>query len=419
MSRTPDTPRPPRGADRCPGVLRPHQAVDGALLRLRTPGGRVPGRALAGLSALSRRYADGDLKVTSRANLQMRGLAVGAAGEVAADLVSQVTALGLLPSAPHERVRNVVASPFAGLVGGLADVRPVVAALDSAICANPLLARLPGRFLLVVDDGRGDVSGLRADLTLRALDRDRGRVVLGAGVGGPEVPLAAAAEVLADLAERFVRTRDDEWHVADLPHGGRELLADPAATSGATTGATTGATGAAPDPVPGPVPHGVLGQDDGRAAVSATVPLGVLVPGHVDALVEAAADSPPAGPGRSGNLVLTPWRGVVVPDLAEDAAHRHAERMAAAGLVLDGGSPWTAITACTGAPGCRHAAADTAAVAREIAHRHETGSGPRSTLPVHVVACERRCGTPSGAHTLVMAGAEDRPGEAPEHWRAP
>ena len=44
---------------------------------------------------------------------------------------------GLLPSPTHERVRNIVASPLSGRVGGLADVRGWVEALDRALQADP------------------------------------------------------------------------------------------------------------------------------------------------------------------------------------------------------------------------------------------------------------------------------------------
>src|SRR3712207_6025549 len=111
-------------ADRCPGVLRPWIAEDGALLRVRLIGGRVGRGQLAGLVRLAREYADGNLRLTSRANLQLRGVPV----PVPPSLIEGIAALGLLPSPTHELVRNVMVSPLTGRIGGRADLRHVAEA---------------------------------------------------------------------------------------------------------------------------------------------------------------------------------------------------------------------------------------------------------------------------------------------------
>ena len=61
-------------ADMCPGALRPWQADDGLLVRIRLIGGRLPAPALKSLSEVSQDHADGRIYVTRRANLQLRGI---------------------------------------------------------------------------------------------------------------------------------------------------------------------------------------------------------------------------------------------------------------------------------------------------------------------------------------------------------
>src|SRR3954469_20130019 len=127
---------PPRTArDRCPGALSLHAAEDGALARVRLPGGRLDAAGRAAVAAVAE-LGNGIVEITPRATAQVRGLPDGAGEQVA----TLLAAGGLLPSLAHDRVRNVLASPL----GGADDV---VDALDRGLCADARLASLPGRFL--------------------------------------------------------------------------------------------------------------------------------------------------------------------------------------------------------------------------------------------------------------------------------
>lgn len=268
--------------DRCPGVLRPWLADDGALVRIRLVGGRVPARALAGLGGVAQEHGDGRLHLTARANLQLRALpSVG--GALPDEVVAAVEATGLLPSRSHELGRNVMASPLTGIAGGRADLRGLALELDDRLRASAALADLPGRFLFVLDDGRGDLLDRAADLGLVALDASRAQLRVGDG-WGPVVPLADAPAVLVGLAGEFLDRRGDgtsaAWHV-------RELSAPLRPPSPAHAELPT----ASPPAPYGPFPGGE----------HVAVPDGVLTPELVEELA-----------GRAAELVVTPWHGVVV-----------------------------------------------------------------------------------------------------------
>lgn len=206
--------------DLCPGVFRPWPASDGALVRLRLPGGHLSRTTLLSLLAVAEEYGDGQVHLTSRANLQLRALP-SVDGALLPEVVAAIRDTGLLPYPDHELVRNVLASPLTGLVGGRADLRPVVAELDARVCATPSLALLPGRFLFVLDDGRGDLTGRSCDLGVVALSPEEVQLRIGSSAWGPVVPLAEAAARLTGLARAFqqVRGRGDDaaWHVDELP----------------------------------------------------------------------------------------------------------------------------------------------------------------------------------------------------------
>ncbi|MFD5088577.1 hypothetical protein ACFVYP_16960 [Kitasatospora sp. NPDC058201] len=382
---TPGAAAPDRGrADVCPGALRLHTADDGALARVRLPGGLLTVRQAVALADAAEALGDGALETTSRGNVQLRGLAPDCGGE----LGERLRAAGLLPSDTHERVRNIVASPGPSDGGRTGvDVHAWARALDAGLCASPWATGLSGKFLFALDDGRGDVAALDADVTLIAGRDGTALLRLGRAATARAVPAARAVEAALDAARSFLEalrvSGAGAWHLREVPG-----LLPP---------------GDVPLPdLPGlPVPLGAL-----PGGLSVGLRFGRATAAQWRVLAAAA----------EGELRLTPWRGAVLPGAPAD----RLPALTAAGYRTEPGSAWDRATACTGLPGCAKSLADVRtdaaraldataapvvvvpgpAVAGPVAPAAPAGTG---VLPVHWSGCERRCGHPAGRWVDVLA----------------
>ena len=379
-----------RDRDGCPGALRVHQAADGALARIRLPGGAITAEQLAVLAGAATEFGGATLEMTGRGNVQLRAI-------TDVDAVAQmIAAAGLLPSPRHELVRNIVASPLSGRVGGLVDVRPWVRRLDTAIQADPELTALPGRFLFSLDDGTGDVSGLAADAGIQALGRGLVALLLAGRDTGVRLAADDAVETLVAIARRFCAVRGNSWRVKELDDfapllDGYSPVADNRLR-----------------PTPTIRPRvGWIPQDDGRVALGAAVPLGVL--SARQARFVAAVESP---------VLFTPWRSLLICDLSEEVADTALRVLPGLGLVFDDTSAWLDISACVGSPGCANSTADVRAEAaravQAVSNRAvQAGTVPAQTgtagQPVHFVGCERACGRPPAGQVLVATPDGYRP----------
>ncbi|MFJ9039669.1 cobalamin biosynthesis protein CobG [Streptomyces sp. NPDC102406] len=377
---TPGTSGTFRG-DACPGALRLHAADDGFLARVRIPGGVLSAAQARALGEASSRLGDGALHLTSRGNVQLRGLREGCGGELAEVL----GAAGLLPSAAHERVRNVVASPMSGLDGlGFVAVRPWLTGLDAALCASAVTPGLSGRFLFGLDDGRGDVAGLGPDVLLRG--RADGSAVL--VVGGAEFALrhedaargaVVAAEVFVEAAREVSGRR--VWRVSELGLPAARLsslIAERLSAAGVEASPVRGAGNRAPGSAPAPAPRSPRG-------LVCVPPFGTVTGSQWGALTGLAAELP------ARELRLTPWRRIVVPG----AGPGHVPLLTASGLSTDPDSPWSRLGACIGRPGCAKSHTDVRTDA--------ASSTPHPTLPTYWSGCERKCGHPVGPYVDVVA----------------
>jgi precorrin-3B synthase len=432
-------------ADRCPGALRLAEAADGYLARVRLPGGFVTGEQLRALAGLAAELGDGRVELTSRGNVQLRALSADAAEP----LTTALTRAGLLPSLDHDRVRNVLASPLAGLdgLGSGRDLAAIVAALDAGLCARPRLTGLSGRFLFAIDDGRGDVAGLGADVvavvsadgtavnglavnglvvdnpavnrpgtvvggSVTAIGQDGddavvSRLAVNGSLGGGSASDSGADAVPGDVvtvmlafAEAFLdelaATGSAAWRIADLPDGGERVRAAVAQRFGLAPGPER------PVPVTGTRPVGRVrwpvsagGEVEpgsvtspGLNSVVLLAPLGRLTAAQVTWLAARVAGRPAR---------ITPWRSVVLPGQPDpDQALREA---AALGFGVDESSPWLRVTACAGRPGCASALADVQADAAGFAARWPGRI-------VHVSGCGRHCGRPAATEIDVTATSE-------------
>lgn len=263
-------------------MLRPWPAEDGGLVRLRLVGGAVDGTRLAALARVAAAYGDPDLHLTGRANVQVRGLPLDD-GVLPEEVAAAFDATGLVPHPSHELVRNVMLSPLSGVSGGVADLRAVAREYDDLLCAEEDLAGLPGRFLVVLDDGRGDVQGRSLDLGAMAVDAAHAQLRAGSTGWGEVLELAEVPGALVALAREFLEVRGTgesaAWHVDEL---GVPLL------DGERDVRTLRNSG--------PLPYGLH-----EGAEHVEVPGGVLTP----ALLEPLADAE--------RLIVTPWNGIVVP----------------------------------------------------------------------------------------------------------
>jgi precorrin-3B synthase len=197
----------------CPGALRPMESGDGLIVRLKLTGGILSLDLAAKIAKWSARWGNGQIDLTSRANLQIRGVTEARIEP----LQDAMAAAGLLDVTPEgEAVRNVIASPLAGIDSdALMDIRPVVAALEARLAGDDVFHALPAKFCWLVDDsGSLPLDDVRADVRFEAMSTDAFALGLDGSDKrfGPvlvdEVPDVAARIAMAFCVSKARRIRD-------------------------------------------------------------------------------------------------------------------------------------------------------------------------------------------------------------------
>jgi len=335
----------------CPDAWHPMMAGDGLLLRIRPRLGRMTAGQVLALCEVARVHGNGQIDLTSRANLQLRGFDANSCQAA----IDQLVAHMLVDPDPILEMRRAVLVTPDWRMGD--DTQRIADALMLRVGDLP---DLPGKMGFAIDAGDAPVLGdASADFRI---ERGRsGGLIVRADGRETGVPVAAdgAVDALIALAHWFVESggpsaRRMARHRADLPDW---------------------ATGNEP---PAPGDASLLPGEHALGAVYG------LPFGRIDANALAAAMTATGAPA----LRITPWRMV----LFEGALPQRI-----AGFVTDPADPALRIDACPGAPACPAATIETRDLALQLA--------PHLSGRLHVSGCAKGCAK-AGPADVVLTGRD-------------
>ncbi|GEP04114.1 precorrin-3B synthase [Methylobacterium oxalidis] len=425
----------------CPGLARPMATGDGLLARVHPAQGRLSLAQARAVAEAARRFGNGHIDVTARANLQIRGVTEATRGALVACLEAAGLGDARGDGGPQ---RLTLASPLAGLEP---EERIDVPALALAIEATGRpIAGLPAKTLVSLDGGgRFGPGEAEADIVLTA--GSDGRVALAlASADGPdrigEIAEAEAAGAVADLLAAFART--GRRRVRDLDPDERHALMRAAAcltspvrerSGSRDVDRVRGATSpdnANPSPQPSPErERGSVAANGDRARESGLPPAAGLLTlsatrtilaleapfgrcdGHsLDALTRIAATL------GASEIRLSSTRGFVLAAPDPAAAEVALANLAAAGFIVAPDDPRRAVAACPGAPACASGATSALSDAARLADAFRALAARGLTM--HVSGCAKGCARPgrsdltlvgqAGGYGIVLGGG---PGDEP------
>ena len=381
----------------CPGALRPMLSGDGYLVRLRIAGGVVSTTAARAIADCAQTYGNGLLDLSARANLQLRGVTQARLPA----LVEALQAHGLVDeSAEAESVRNVLASPLAGLVPDAAfDISPHVRALEQRLASDSALHALPSKFGFIIDDGGVlSLSCVGADIRFLAL-HDQASPRFMVSLAGCDDAAVIEASALPDVAARLALAFINEARQCETPARRMGALVALRGAEGLWLAAGLEPNRRAPRAATTPQ---VLGHHTLGAA--GFLGLGFAF-GRVNAC-DLAWLADMAQAHGSGELRLTPWRAILLPCVDADAAQDILSQASAA-IIADPSDARLSVIACPGAPACASATTPTHDDALALAPLARVLSPVGVAL--HVSGCAKGCARPaSTAVTLIgRAGLYD------------
>ena len=378
------------------------------MCRLRVPNGVLTHWQLAGVAEIAARYASGNADVTTRANLQLRGIA-------AADAIAVLEGLAELGLASKgsgaDNIRNVTGSPTAGIdPQELLDTRPYARAWHHHVLNDRSLSGLPRKFNVGFDGG-GSVPVLEDtnDIAFSAVTVAQGSGIAAGvwfrlGLGGvtghqnfarPTGVLVEPAQAV-EVADAIVRVFIEHGNRTDRKKARLKYLLDDwgvdkylAAVEAKLGRPLTRLEQQLVSQRDRPQRQAHVGvhkqKQPGYVWVGVALAVGRMSQAQLRGIAAIAQTL------GDGDIRLTVWQNLLISGVAERDAAEVERRLEAIGLSAKASAIRAGLVACTGNSGCKFAASNTKDTALAIARYVEAQLALDTPINVHVTGCPNSC----------------------------
>ncbi len=445
----------PKGTDvflhKFHGLFYVAPAQDAFMCRLRMPNSILSSHQLRGLADIADRLAGGYVDLTTRANLQLREIPAKNAPE----LLMGLQEIGLTSrGSGADNLRNITGTPTAGIdPQELIDTRPLCRELHHYILNHREMYGLPRKFNIAFDGGgRIPVLEDTNDIGFTAVAVADGqavppgvyfRMALG-GITGhstfaadcgvvlrPDQCVAVAAAVVRVFIEHGDRTDRKKARMKYVIDrlGLAAYMAEVEKLLGTALPRLPPEACAPRAPRVKDAHVGVHKQRRDGLNYIGVAPAAARLK---SAQMRAVADI--ADRFGSGEVRLTVWQTLLIPNVADTAIGGAQAALAAAGLAISPGAIGGSLVACTGNAGCKFAASDTKSHALAISSHLEGRIALDQPVNIHLTGCPHSCaqhfiadlgllGTKigedgiEGYHISVGGGAHEEQGLAREIYR--
>ncbi|MEM8670499.1 MAG: NirA family protein [Planctomycetota bacterium] len=405
----------PKGTDvflqKFHGLFYVAPAQDSYMCRLRLPGGVIHGWQFSGLADLVDDCAGGFLDVTTRANLQAREIPADVAMAFLYGLRElEIVNLG----SGGDNIRNCTASPLSGIDPfELIPTIPLARRMHHYILNHREMYGLPRKFNIAFDGG-GSISALddTNDIGFHAVAIEEAnasdsfpagvyfQLTLGGITGhkdfarptGVLLRPAECVEVAGAIVRVFVKHGDrtdrkkarlkyvlDAWgfdkfisaveeelgrslHRVDEPRLKKSTAENRQAHVGWHSQTQVG-----------------------KQYVGVVLPVGRITSEQARGLAAIADEF------SGGELRLTVWQNVILPNISDANVDAVNHRLAEIGLHAEANAFRTGLVACTGSAGCKFAASNTKSQALQLAETLEKQFELDQPINIHLTGCHHSC----------------------------
>ncbi|WP_426956641.1 NirA family protein [Muricoccus radiodurans] len=387
-------------ATRWHGLFYVGPTQDSFMCRLRIPGGILSSHQARGVAAIAAECGGGYVDATTRNNLQIREIPA----ERGVELIERLADLGIIPKGTGaDNIRNITASPTAGIdAQELIDTRGIVRKLHHHILNTRDLFGLPRKFNISLDGGgRVAVVEDTNDIAFTAV-RVGGEVLFRLGLGGitghrdfargtgrvvaPHDVVKVCDAILrvflahgdrTDRRKARLKYLLDAWGLPRFLEAVEAQLGRPLREADVFEAA------------PPPHKHGHLGvhdqRQDGLQYVGVVLPVGRITADQLRGLARIADLY------GSGTLRLTVWQNLLISDIPRERMAEACGEIEAIGLGTTASHLRGGLVACTGAAGCKFAAAHTKQHATALADYLEARIAVTRPINIHLTGCHNSC----------------------------